>query len=274
MAHIYERAEVALLTRHGKEKILAPSLAAGLEVRLLHTDGYDTDRLGTFSGEVPRTLSPLACARKKAELACDLTGADIGLGSEGSYGGGPFGAVVPWNNEIVVWYDRVRDWQIVGRADGPTAAAKATFQDIDALLEFAADVEAGQGLILRSGQSLVKGIVDTRALTQALEALPRADQTGPYTLEYDLRAHHSPEQRRRIGEAAENLLQRLQSLCPACARPGFWFDQTVLGLPCQACGSATERARCHVARCDACGHEQQQAVAGLADPFYCPCCNP
>lgn len=82
MAHIYERAEVALLTRHGKEKILAPSLAAGLEVRLLHTDGYDTDRLGTFSGEVPRTLSALACAQKKAELACELTGADIGLGSE------------------------------------------------------------------------------------------------------------------------------------------------------------------------------------------------
>jgi hypothetical protein len=274
MAHIYNGAEAAILTRHGKEKILGPVLEAGLGVQLAHTDGYDTDRLGTFSGEVPRTLSPLACARKKAELACEMTGTDVGLGSEGSYGGGPFGALIPWNTEIIVWYDRARDWQIVASAAGPTSAAKETFPDAETLLEFASGVEAGQGVILRSGQSLVKGIADACALKRVLEELPVSDRAGPYTLEFDLRAHHSPERRKRIGEAAENLVNRLLSLCPDCARPGFWFDQAIFGLPCQACGYPTERVGCRVARCESCGREQQQVLAESADPLYCSCCNP
>jgi hypothetical protein len=39
--------------------------------------------------EVERTLSPLECARRKARIACEITGRDLGLGSEGSFGGGP-----------------------------------------------------------------------------------------------------------------------------------------------------------------------------------------
>jgi hypothetical protein len=69
---------VALLTKHDKAGMVAPALAPlGLEV--LATDGFDTDTLGTFSGEVERTLSPLECARRKARLACELTGLPVAV---------------------------------------------------------------------------------------------------------------------------------------------------------------------------------------------------
>ena len=75
--------EAALLTKHHKLALIAPALAtAGIQVR--STDAFDTDTLGSFSGETPRLQTPLECARTKARLAAELTGLPIGIGSEGS----------------------------------------------------------------------------------------------------------------------------------------------------------------------------------------------
>ncbi|WP_333606893.1 hypothetical protein [Arsukibacterium sp.] len=56
----------AFLTKHHKVPLVAPALAeVGIMVQL--TDLFDTDSLGSFSGEIPRTLSPLACVKTKAK---------------------------------------------------------------------------------------------------------------------------------------------------------------------------------------------------------------
>lgn len=65
---------IGLLTRHGKQRIIAPLMDRHLGARLVHTDDFDTDSLGSFSGETPRTMSALECATHKARLACELTG--------------------------------------------------------------------------------------------------------------------------------------------------------------------------------------------------------
>jgi len=50
----YNAQKVAFLTQHGKEKFIAPLLEPFLGCDIVQTAGYDTDQLGTFSGEVQR----------------------------------------------------------------------------------------------------------------------------------------------------------------------------------------------------------------------------
>ena len=53
-AEIYAGAEFALLTRHGKQRVIAPAREDALGCRVHHVDGYDTDLLGTFTRDIPR----------------------------------------------------------------------------------------------------------------------------------------------------------------------------------------------------------------------------
>ena len=54
MALHYAHRPAAFLTQHGKESLIGPMLQAALGCQVIRAEGYDTDRLGTFSGEVPR----------------------------------------------------------------------------------------------------------------------------------------------------------------------------------------------------------------------------
>jgi hypothetical protein len=65
---------VALLTQHGKERVIAPALASALGVEVRHVQGFDTDQLGTFSRDVPRAGSQREAARRKAEIGMRLSG--------------------------------------------------------------------------------------------------------------------------------------------------------------------------------------------------------
>ena len=60
--------EIAFLTCHQKETVVAPILEKqGFAIRV--ENGFDTDALGTFTGETPRTLTQVQAALKKAQLA-------------------------------------------------------------------------------------------------------------------------------------------------------------------------------------------------------------
>ena len=65
----YSGLKASLLTQHGKESVICPELfnTNGLEV--IHVTGYDTDKLGTFTRDIPRYGSQLDAARKKQGLA-------------------------------------------------------------------------------------------------------------------------------------------------------------------------------------------------------------
>ena len=94
---------VALGTMHGKEAVIAPPLAAlGVTVVLAEVE---TDRFGTFSGEVARTGSMIEAARAKAQAAIAATGLPVGLASEGAYGPHPHFSFLPFGRELLVWLD-------------------------------------------------------------------------------------------------------------------------------------------------------------------------
>ncbi|MBM3504468.1 MAG: hypothetical protein FJX65_11400 [Alphaproteobacteria bacterium] len=62
----YRQRRAVLATMHGKERVFARPLRVALGLELVVPEGLDTDRLGTFSGEVERVGSPWEVAIRKA----------------------------------------------------------------------------------------------------------------------------------------------------------------------------------------------------------------
>ena len=60
--------DIVLLTCHGKAAAIAPPLAT-VGGQLRSETSYDTDQLGTFSGEIARSGSQRDAARQKASPA-------------------------------------------------------------------------------------------------------------------------------------------------------------------------------------------------------------
>ena len=98
----YAGRQVALLTQHGKERVIAPVLEAALGCRVERVARYDTDLLGTFTRDIPRAGTQLDAARRKARLGMELAGLPLGLASEGSFGPDPFTGMFPWNVEFLI----------------------------------------------------------------------------------------------------------------------------------------------------------------------------
>ena len=196
---------LALLTQHGKAQAVAAPLAA-VGYAVFTVAGMDTDALGTFTGETPRTLSALEAARTKAEHAARLGGCRWGLGSEGSFGPDPYLGLSGWGRELLVAWDAQAQRSIHAACEGAeTNYAQTTVTDLDAALAFAAAAgHPGHGVIVgRPGETwFCKDTPDDpgawaacvqQALAQALPA------QGGLWLETDMRAHRNPTRMAMIG---------------------------------------------------------------------------
>ena len=86
--NFFEGRSIVIATKHKKQNAMAALLEKELGVSCIVPENLDTDMLGTFSGEIERDLSPLDAARKKCLLAMELTGTDLAVASEGSFGAG------------------------------------------------------------------------------------------------------------------------------------------------------------------------------------------
>ena len=261
--------KAAILTQHDKARLIAPALST-LGWQLSELSSFDTDALGSFSGERPRFMSPYECALRKAAIAAELSGADIGIGSEGSFSAGPYG-LGTYNLELICCVHISQGWAVTGRFYGPSQAQQWQIQTLSQLDAALASVPAGQHLLLQQGGYLQKALDSDTCRTLACERLAQ----GELQLSYDLRAHLSPERQQHIALAAQNLAERLQSCCPVCATPGFWPDIAIAGLPCESCGAPTPLTAQKQACCTRCQHKQYYPVsAPCAQSQYCPECNP
>lgn len=268
----------ALLTRHDKQRLVAPALVAvGLEV--VHVDGYDTDRLGTFTREIPRPGTQLDAAREKARIGMALAGLPLGLASEGAFGVDPQLGLVPWNVELLLFVDADTGLQVVGRAEGPACFAHEAVADLVAAEAFARRMRfPGHALVARPDHPddprVTKGIDGWPRLREVFETVRAASATGTVVLEVDVRAHVNPTRQAMIRRAADDLAARLACRCPACGRAGFGRGGTRAGLPCAACAEPTMLAAADTWACPGCGHAEERPRAGSADPGCCPSCNP
>ena len=278
---VYAGQRIALLTQHGKERVIAPVLESALGCRVERVAGYDTDLLGTFTRDIPRAGTQIEAARKKARVSMELAGLPLGLASEGSFGPDPFAGMFPWNVELLVWIDDERELEVVGVAQGKANFSHLLTADWAAAETFARQSGfPGHHLVVRpEGEDdprIRKGIAAWAELEAAFAWALNQSASGRVFLETDVRAHANPTRMDNIRLAAEDLAKKLCSLCPACGTPGFWIVEQVAGLACADCGASTREIRADLYGCLKCEHREtrERADVEYADPGRCDTCNP
>jgi len=272
---------VALLTQHGKERVIAQALEPVLGCRVEHVTGYDTDQLGTFTREVTRPGSQIDAARRKARIGMEMSGLPVGLASEGSFGPDPVTGMLPWNVEIVLWIDDVLGIEVAGVSAGKSNFSHrltAAWEDAKVFAQVAGFPH--HRLVARPERKddprIRKGIADWADLKAAFHWACGETASGSVFLETDMRAHANPTRMENIRAAAEDLARKMASPCPACGVPGFWLVERVTGLPCADCGAPTRETRAQVYGCPKCEHRayREWAHPRYADPGRCDYCNP
>ena len=216
---------VLIATMHGKETVLAPPLA-GLGFQVLLPVDYDTDMLGTFSGDVRRPGTAVEAALEKARRACIATGVPRAISSEGSYR--PCQTLFPGarNVEILAFVDMENGQEVVEvMTDLPTRFVKgrvpADFDapETQALLSAMGwpDVRAmivpedpGRGVVMP--EWVFKGLADAPSVIEALRVCAAHSADGQVHLESDLRAHMNPTRMASVARVGERLVQRLAGL--------------------------------------------------------------
>lgn len=274
---------LVIATMHRKEEAIAPPLQTELGVHIQVPQGFDSDRFGTFTRDVARPADQLETARLKLRHALEMTGADLGVASEGSFGPHPALPMLPLNRELVVLVDQAQQLEVVGEATSTeTNYSHATVTTLEAAQAFAHKARfPSHGLVAmpmadpQDASVIHKGIVSEAELLEVVGQL--LSKYGQAHLETDMRAMMNPTRMRAIAQATQDLLWKLQQRCPDCGYPGFVIGDRKPGLPCDLCGLPTDLTLTAIYHCGNCGH--QQAVKypdGLqtADPAQCPFCNP
>lgn len=284
LTHPYRGREAVLSTKHGKERVLAPFLMAAMDLKLRVPEGVDTDTLGTFTGEVPRTGTPREVALRKARMGMAATGLPLGLANEGSFGPHPQLGIVPGNHEVLLFVDDELGIQVVEETlSTQTNFAHKVGGSVRDLAGFLEKVGfPAHGLIVRPNSGLqpgllFKGVTTMQDLEEAVDRCARASTDKTAHVATDMRAHMNPTRQKVIGEVAERLAQRLLTRCLQCGTPGWGLVDVVRGLPCELCGWETDLVREEVHGCPRCDFRENRPRADGLDRAYagnCPCCNP
>ena len=272
-----------LATMHGKEQVIVPLLSEALGIALTVPQDFDTDRFGTFTGDVPRTGSQVEALRAKAVAATEKYGLTIGVASEGSFSPHPLLPFATLNLELVLLLDREMQLEVIGEAaTTETNYARRAVKSFAEALEFA--YQSGfpaHGMVVKAHElhnqpeDLAKGLNTEARLEQAVQLALAKSTEGKVYVETDMRAHFNPLRMLCIAEATRNLVDKVYNLCPACGWPGR-AKTVVRGLPCGLCGEATEQVQGVEYSCSRCGHKTYEAdlTRMAADPRWCAHCNP
>ena len=277
---VYRGSTVALLTQHGKEKVVTPLLASAIGCQVVQVTGFDTDRLGTFTRDIPRSGTQIEAARKKARIGMGLANLPLGLASEGSFGPDPFTGMFSLNVEMIVWIDDTLGIEVVGVASGKTNFSHLLTANWEQAETFARTTGFPEhGLVVRPRHEddprIRKGIADWETLRVTFRWACGEADNGCAFLETDVRAHMNPMRMEIIAQATGDLARKLCTPCPACNTPGFQIVERVPGLPCEDCGAPTREARADIHRCVRCGHQVTLERPEKAAPAgRCGWCNP
>lgn len=272
---------VALASKHGKQHQLAPAFESLCGWTLQVAD-FDTDSLGTFSGDVPRLLPPMETVVAKARAGAQLLGLGKGLASEGTIGPHPAVPFVTVTREFVAFVDT---------ATGHELVETIVSSDIHAISETWSEETSLQSLALRAdfprhavivrtrgpaGPLIHKGVRSVEHLGEAIEQCRRAGHGNEVVIETDFRAMVCPSRQAIIEECAWKLARRLTQLCPRCGTRGWGVVDVELGVPCSACGVISlDGVRADIEGCPGCDYRvalprNNQSI----DPARCDVCNP
>lgn len=278
MNNLFENRALCIATKHGKECVISPAIQQ-LGVLPFTSNLIDTDSLGTFSGEIERTLSPIDAARQKCILANDLTGCDLVIASEGSFGAHPVVGFLPCDEELLLLCDYKNNLEIVVKEISPnTNFASSNITCLTELLSFAESSQfPSHGLIFKdeNNKVIAKGITDWSTLTTLYNGAILKNRF--IRVETDMRANFNPTRLSVIEQCAIKLVAAAKSKCPRCLSPGFIATEAIAGLPCSSCGLPTKSTLKHVRQCKVCGFADEKLfphAKRFEDPSFCDFCNP
>lgn len=278
---IFSNRKLLIATKHHKEKVIAPLFEKELGVRCFTSNKFDTDTLGTFSGEVSRKDDALTTLKKKCILAIEKNHCDLVIASEGSFGVHPSVFFASADEELMMLIDTKHDLEIVAREislDTNFNASVITNQSD--LLAFAQRVQfPSHALIMNPAENnyskIVKGINNLESLKKHFEEF--TNEFGKAYVETDMRAQFNPTRMKVIEKVAQKLLQNVQSICPNCKTPGFTITKAIPGLPCNWCKSPTASTLSFLYKCSKCDFTKEDLFPhqkNTEDPTYCDLCNP
>ena len=259
--HPYFKARIGLATIHAKERAIAPAFRRVLGAEIIVAPD-DTDKLGTFSGEIPRPDALIETCAMKAELAFRSLDVDCALASEGSYGPIDRVPLVPSGVEIMAFVDRRRGLKIIEtlathRTNWRLFRFKAGDPGLRAAVQALGFPRFGVFVISSTDPGMP--VKDLSALDEVVAAVDREagrSEEGEAIVISDMRAHRNPTRMRVLRALAWKLAKRLERLCPKCGAPGFGPVGVRRGLPCEACGSPTHWIDFEIDGCSACGRAE------------------
>jgi hypothetical protein len=275
---------IGVATMHGKERVIGPALMERLPLAgFVAIPDLDTDRFGSFSGEVDRATDPRTTCALKGRHGAEAAGMDLVIASEGSFVPYPPAPFMTCDEEWLVLMDLRDGLEVACRHVSLEARfAGENCTDIDQVFAFAARMGFPQHhLVLKpqrqwgSGDAVHKGIKDSDTLSATSERM--LSEHGALWVESDLRAMANPTRMGVIREAAERFATELARTCPHCGLFHFAVCEALWGLPCSQCGFSTRSPRAYLRSCRGCGHQQEAPRPDqktFEDPQSCDLCNP
>lgn len=270
---------VLLASKHNKEQAIGPVFQQILACNLCVED-IDTDQFGTFTGEIPRSLSAYETCILKATYAAKEKKYALSVASEGSFGPHPSNPFIPHAHEIMVFVDLENEWRIGEQLLTPITNYKMMTIDKDTLLApfLTSALFPTHALTLQSADRqdvIAKGINDPLHLQVSLSN--GFKKYNELFIATDMRAMMNPTRMQTLAELAEKLAIRIKSPCPGCGTPGFGFKSVSGHLPCSLCGDDTKMYQSEEWGCILCDYKEQRTRKDqliVADPTHCDYCNP
>jgi hypothetical protein len=281
LAQFFQNRTIAIATMHQKERALAPFLENRLGLKYIVPEQFNTDLFGTFSGEIARSDSQVETARMKCLQAMKLTGLDIGIASEGSFGPHPTLFFLPANSETLIFIDKKNNIElVVHECSTETNFSGKKINTEEELIDFAKTIGFPEhGLILRPEQQTykdqIKGIQSWKQLNMHWQKL--AEKYGSIYVETDMRAFVNPTRMNVIAKTAQKLVDIIENQCPSCSWPGFSIESSSAGLLCNRCSLPTKSILANKYLCKNCDFSEDIMYPNgkqTEDPMYCDFCNP
>jgi hypothetical protein len=281
MDNLFSGRKIIVASKHQKEKVIAPLLKKELGLECIVSKELDTDVFGTFTGEIERLIDPLETARKKCLKAMELSGCDIAIANEGSFGPHPSSLFLSADSELVLLVDKKNKLEfIVCDKSTKTNFNGSEINSYKELQEFSKSVLfPSHGIILRKSkdfnEDIYKGITTKKDLKKAYTELMFKYES--VYAETDMRALYNPTRMKVIEKTIQKLITKIKTHCPNCNMPGFSVTDAKPGLECENCGLPTRSTLLHILSCQSCGFTKEKIHPHgkvSEDPMYCDVCNP
>lgn len=278
-SHLFKGRRALIVSKHEKEKVIAPAFEKSFGLKL-YTSSFDTDTLGTFTGEIERSDDALTTLRKKCTLGMTIENFDLAIATEASFGSHPMIFFMPAHEEWMMFKDLKNNLEIVEKTlVTDTNFSHQKIENQNDLKNFANKIGFPQaGIILKFSNENSKFFVkDLTTLEELIHHFESNQAKFECHAETDMRAMNNPKRMQVIEHLSHKLIEKINCHCPNCKTPGFGVIKAEKGLPCELCLMPTQSTLYLLKVCQVCDHSEKQMFPNnkkYEEPMYCDNCNP